>query len=391
LTDRLGELSGVPDEPLLAALHDENPRVRAQAIISLGRLGREENAAALLPLTLRSDQDPLRGEDLPHSQPDPGRVPPHLAVRALVQLNAREVCLEALNGPYAAGALAALQSMHDEEVVAGLARKVSEAREGSQLRGLLTCLIRLYHREGEYTGDWWGTRPDTSGPYYDRQTWSGSERIAMVLRAVAESDDDETRAHLRRELERQHVEIEGLSLFSGDAGGEVAKAAPIAIPAAGSDQPDAIANLSFEEALTRALESTGDAKRGEGLFTRQSCTACHTNADGQAPKGPHLADIGMRYQPAELLESILRPSAKIAQGFDTQLMLLDTGKSYVGFVVLETAQSVRLQQSTGVAIDLAKDEIELRVKRDESTMPEGLANNLTPTELADLLAYLQTL
>jgi putative heme-binding domain-containing protein len=104
-----------------------------------------------------------------------------------------------------------------------------------------------------------------------------------------------------------------------------------------------------------------------------------------------LADIGMRYQPAELLESILRPSSKIAQGFDTQLMLLDTGKSYVGFVVLETAQSVRLQQSTGVAIDLAKDEIELRVKRDESTMPEGLANNLTPTELADLLAYLQTL
>ena len=51
--------------------------------------------------------------------------------------------------------------------------------------------------------------------------------------------------------------------------------------------------------------------RREALFKAQSCVACHTTADGQTPKGPHLADIGKRYKPDE---SALKPSAKLAQG-----------------------------------------------------------------------------
>jgi len=45
----------------------------------------------------------------------------------------------------------------------------------------------------------------------------------------------------------------------------------------------------------------------------------------------------------------------------------------------------------GETLVLKKEAIQRRGKRDFSTMPEGLAANLTPSELADLLAYVESL
>ena len=44
LTDRRSQLANVPLAPFVAALKDENPRVQAQAIVSLGRIGNAEAA-----------------------------------------------------------------------------------------------------------------------------------------------------------------------------------------------------------------------------------------------------------------------------------------------------------------------------------------------------------
>jgi len=75
--------------------------------------------------------------------------------------------------------------------------------------------------------------------------------------------------------------------------------------------------LAYEIVLKRALATKGDAAKGELLFKTQSCVACHTTTDGQVPRGSHLVEIGVRYKPDELLESILKPSAKLAQGYET--------------------------------------------------------------------------
>lgn len=47
---------------------------------------------------------------------------------------------------------------------------------------ILTTLTRLYFKEAIYKGDWWGTRPDNSGPYYDRQPWDQTKRIGEFLK-----------------------------------------------------------------------------------------------------------------------------------------------------------------------------------------------------------------
>ena len=97
--------------------------------------------------------------------------------------------------------------------------------------------------------------------------------------------------------------------------------------------PNQIGNMTYEVAVRRTLGAKGDAARGKALFKAQSCAACHTDADGQTLKGPHLVDVGKRYSAAELAESILKPRHKIAQGFETYLFEMADGKIHSGFVV----------------------------------------------------------
>ena len=164
LTDRKSQLEGVPAEPFVAALQDENPWVRAQAVISLGRLEKPETAEKIIPLTTRSKDDPAPTKTPLWNQPDRGQVIPHLAVQALVELGADEACLKALDGPHRAGALWALRYMHTPTAVNGLFQELSKSYTPESRLEILTALMRLYHREGEYKTGWWGTRPDTTGP-----------------------------------------------------------------------------------------------------------------------------------------------------------------------------------------------------------------------------------
>ncbi len=390
ITDRKTELGSVPVEPFIAALKDPNPRVQAQALISLARLGRTDAAEHIIPLTQRSKDSKLPTEQPVWNQPDSDRVLPHLAVRALQSLQASTATLKALDGPHANGALSALKYIHNVDAVNGLFQRLSTTRDQSQRREILTTLIRLYHREGEYKAGWWGTRPDTSGPYYDRQTWTESQRIAAAIRTAISEADTPTSEHILAQLARHKVKIDGLNRLSKTAASsEPAK--PIEIPQVDPDNPNQIANMAPEQVMANAVKLEGDAKRGEPLFTSQSCIACHTFANGQNPKGPHLVDIGKRYKRPELAESVLTPSAKIAQGFDTYSFALDSGVVVTGFVVSESAETVILRETNGLSKTISHDAIEERIKQKASMMPDGLVDNLTPQELADLLAYLESL
>ncbi len=82
----------------------------------------------------------------------------------------------------------------------------------------------------------------------------------------------------------------------------------IVLPKADPNDPNAIANLAFDVIAQRAASTPGDPEKGKALFKQQSCINCHTFANGQQPKGPHLVDIGKRYKRAELIESIVPPA-----------------------------------------------------------------------------------
>jgi putative heme-binding domain-containing protein len=183
LTDRKSQLEGVTLQPFLDALKDNDPRVRQQAVICLGRLGKMEAAPALLPM-LADAENNIR----------------HVAMRALRALNASAVCIEALEKDkpeVVAGAFRALRELHTPECVAGLTQKLGAAKDPALKQEIVRTLGRLYFKEGEWDGGWWAIRPDTRGPYYVKATWEKSEDIAKTLGATITSGDEaEARAAL---------------------------------------------------------------------------------------------------------------------------------------------------------------------------------------------------
>jgi putative membrane-bound dehydrogenase-like protein len=390
LTDRKQELDGLDSKRFVVALADPSARVRAQALISLARLQDVSAARSIVPLTARPKGSLMPTKKPVHAQPDADRVLPHLAVRALVALGAVDAYLEALDGPFSQGALWAMRYMHDKKTVDGLIQKLRTAHSSGLRREVLATLIRLYHREADYRGVWWGITPENSGPYFDALEWEQSKRIETVITNAIRDAEPDTASFLLTELTRNKVSLKGLpNRAEHDAAAE--KETAIVVGKADPKNPDQIGNMAVETALRRALEAKGNAERGKLLFKAQACSACHTDSDGQALKGPHLVGIGKRYSALELAESILKPSEKIAQGYEPYLFEMKNGKTYQGFIVSTSARTLRIREGTGIQHELPLTQIESQTIQKQSIMPEGLVHNVTPEQLADLIAYLQSL
>ncbi len=212
-----------------------------------------------------------------------------------------------------------------------------------------------------------------------------------MLKAALLDGDAETSTFLRGELARRRVRLKGLPADSMADRPKAEEEVRVQLAKADPNNPNQIGNMAYEAAAGRALRATGDAGRGRALFTSQSCRACHTDAVGQTPKGPHLVDIGKRYSAADLVESILKPSAKLAQGYEAYSFAMADGRVVSGFVVSEGASSVQVRESSGALRELKRSDIEERRRQEASAMPEGIAANLTPEGLADLVAYLRSL
>jgi putative membrane-bound dehydrogenase-like protein len=195
LCDRLEELQGIPVELIRAGLSDSNPRVRTQAAYALARLGAKENAVALTALLGDGDA-----------------VVAHTATQALKRLDGAEACFAVLDkssaSPQVTGALRVLQSLHEPSVVEGLIERLKSEQEEGKRRGILTALCRLYFRDGKWKGDSWGTRPDTSGPYYQPEEWSETPKIAAVLKSALESAKGPEAAYLVTAFARHKIESE---------------------------------------------------------------------------------------------------------------------------------------------------------------------------------------
>ena len=564
LADRMAEATQVPTSAFVEGLRDQNPRVRAQALIALNRLGRREASAEILALSADLDADVS-----------------HLAFRALVDMQAVDVCLRAIDADRSAlipGALRALRNMHDPQVVDGLIERISGERPVETRQLVLQALCRLYYQEADWDGSWWGTRPDTSGPYFNAVTWDQSDKIARALQgtlkagneplilyllsqiqlhkidapdltptlidlsganprlrsaivgafaeqpsiprssipllekvALSGEEDQDLRgrafaglqrasnqadaadaavkvlatlhkenadgplgARLRGEFIRDRRHLRSIGYFvklaaapdaemsqiayavllntanarsGGRQGGpqqpnrtardaieqgwtspnvisllraidetrstnyaarleiyrtnslpDVAMAASNALarinPSVLSTIPlnrdHIISKLPYADVLAEAVKTPGDSAAGAKYFESLGCVKCHTVVKSEPLKGPFLGDIFTRYGRPEVVESILRPNAQIAQGFATTYVKTKDDTEFEGFIVRESGDTLELRNLNGPLIVTKKDIVE-RGTRINSIMPEGLCDQITPSELASILAYLESL
>ena len=164
------------------------------------------------------------------------------------------------------------------------------------------------------------------------------------------------------------------------------------------DVHEAIRPRSTEADGFRDALVGGDAARGRQVFYANQtvqCSRCHRTGGEGGTVGPKLDGVGSRNPREYLLESILAPNAKIAAGFETATVTLADGRSLTGTVKHEANDALTLELVDGEtgttnSVPLQKTAITQR-QRGPSAMPEGLAAQLTPFELRDLVEFLASL
>ena len=143
-----------------------------------------------------------------------------------------------------------------------------------------------------------------------------------------------------------------------------------------------------------AALKTADPERGRELFLHPrgaGCFRCHHMNGRGAKYAPDLSDIGSRVKKAEvLIESILKPSAAITEGFAQQVIATTDGKIYSGAVLEETGQSLKVVNSAGKVTTIAKTDIDTRQATKLSPMPEGFDKLMSAQQVADIVAWLMT-
>ena len=167
-----------------------------------------------------------------------------------------------------------------------------------------------------------------------------------------------------------------------------------ALRAAGNVAP-VMENLSPDQLkkMIGDIQSLGDAKRGELVYRQEDlqCIKCHAIGGSGGLIGPDLTSIGATAQPDYLIESLLKPSEKIKEGYHTTTVVRDDGTVVSGVLIRKTEEELVLRDNNGVEITIPADVIEEEVISPVSLMPQGLMEKIRRDELVDLLAFLSQL
>ncbi|MDN5200266.1 c-type cytochrome [Fulvivirgaceae bacterium BMA10] len=388
LADRKTRIDKVPVDPFLRELKNPSKRVQIAAIVGLGRLNRLEAAKALLEVPVpESTAAPAKGTEGPHALPNSSIIPAHIAVRSLVSLQAVDACIDAIGGDNTQLALWALRYMHDTKAIDGLINAYDEAQDEELKKRIISTVSRLYKKEAPYDGSWWwGTRPDTHGPYYKSITWEASDKIRDFLREVWSKSNKNEKLFFA-DLNGKHRM--GITEFGGEEETQV-----LAQNDSGVDlekirnKKGQIGKSSIEDVMLAMAEIKGDAALGKKLFTQQGCVACHHLNQGEVMKGPFMGQIGSIMNREQIAESILKPNASISQGFASVQITAKGDKSYVGFISQESADQITIRNIVGQVFTIKTEDVVSRRELETSMMPPGLANSLSYEEFASLITFL---
>jgi quinoprotein glucose dehydrogenase len=140
--------------------------------------------------------------------------------------------------------------------------------------------------------------------------------------------------------------------------------------------------------------SGGDATRGRKIFREKpetQCTRCHKCEIGDSQVGPDLTHLASRKDRLYILESIVYPNAKIAEGFETVVLTLKDKSIVVGRLAKADSDTLHIEtmdeKGKPKSVDVPIAQIESRVSA-PSPMPENLRDFLSKSEIRDLVEYL---
>ncbi|MGH7129434.1 MAG: c-type cytochrome, partial [Planctomycetaceae bacterium] len=137
-----------------------------------------------------------------------------------------------------------------------------------------------------------------------------------------------------------------------------------------------------------ALKLEGRVLRGWVVFGR-TCAACHRYRERGNDIGADLAALKNKTAPA-LLEAVLDPNRAVEAKFRQYVAATTDGRVYDGMVLAETTTSLTLARPNGRRDVILRKDLEELAATGKSFMPEGLEKDLSPQDVADVIAFLQS-
>ncbi len=136
----------------------------------------------------------------------------------------------------------------------------------------------------------------------------------------------------------------------------------------------------------------GDAKRGYQVFsnTKAACSSCHQIGYVGGRLGPELSSIGRSRSRRDLIEAIVYPSLRMAQGYYPVRIRTVDDEVFNGLLSKQTESYIELLCGADKICRIEKSEIEEQSESKQSVMPSGLDQQIALEDFADLLAFLES-
>jgi quinoprotein glucose dehydrogenase len=276
------------------------------------------------------------------------------------------------------GALKALDVFGGDDVMRGI-----DAAEKSSVATLRLAALQIVARRA----------PDRALPIIKRLSTEGSEAEQQAaFRAMGQLKTPDTPKLLVAALDQlaagkvsPGAQLELIeSAEASDA--PAVKARWAKQQAAWAASGDALAPYSF------ALAGGSPERGGRQFFENQvlPCARCHKVGGEGGEAGPDLSLIGAQKKKEYLLESIIKPSAHIAAGFDNVTVQLKNGSTETGSLASETPTEIVLRHADGTTVTIDPKQVKERTIA-PSSMPEIYAQVLTRAQLRDVVALLSVL
>jgi len=105
--------------------------------------------------------------------------------------------------------------------------------------------------------------------------------------------------------------------------------------------------------------------------------------------GPDLTSIGQARTERDLLESVVYPSASFVRSYEPMVVATKSGDEYSGVIKKDAPDEIVLATGPNTEMRIARSDVTEMRPGTVSIMPQGLDEQITRQELADLVAFLK--
>ena len=141
--------------------------------------------------------------------------------------------------------------------------------------------------------------------------------------------------------------------------------------------------------MQSVLKFDSDPVRGLEIF-RKKCSICHQVGKIGIQVAPDLSSVKNK-SAADLLIAILDPNREAQPNFNVYTVVTLQGQILTGIIATETSNSITLRRAEGKQDIILRSNIDELISTGTSLMPEGFEKELTPQNIADVIAFVKSI